>query len=90
MGADTTANTQGAGSALQVGNLRPLEDDSERRGALGSDAVPPETANEGWSRNGERVSVSTGADKTASTRGGGTPEALNLGLWPDFYELEKA
>ena len=45
MGADTKANTSGAG-ALEVGDLR-LLDGSERSGALGSDIVAFETASKG-------------------------------------------
>ena len=46
MGADTKANTWGGG-ALEVGDLRLLEDGSERRGALGSYAVDSEAASKG-------------------------------------------
>ena len=35
------------GGALKVGDLRLVEDGSERSGALGSDAVESETASEG-------------------------------------------
>ena len=48
MGVDTKANTSRGGGALEVGDLRLLEDDSERNGALGSDFVVHETAREGW------------------------------------------
>ena len=50
------------------GNLRLLEDGSERRGALVSDAVASETASEVWDGSGERVGVSMGADSKANTR----------------------
>ena len=46
-GADTKSNTWGSGS-LEVGGLRPLEDGSERGGALDSDGIVPETARDGW------------------------------------------
>ena len=46
-GADTKANTRGRG-ALELGDLRLLEDGSERGGALVSDPVLCETASEGW------------------------------------------
>jgi len=36
------------GGALEVGDHRLLEDGSERRGALVSDAVVPDTARDGW------------------------------------------
>ena len=45
-GADAKANTQGCG-ALEMGDLRLLEDGGERRGALVSDDVASETASEG-------------------------------------------
>ena len=60
-------NANKGGGALQVGDLRLLEDGSERGGALGSDLVPTETANEGRSGNGGRASVSMGADTKANT-----------------------
>ena len=50
-------------------DLRLLEDGGERGGALGSDAVAPETASEGQDGNGERVGVSMGADTKANTMG---------------------
>ena len=46
-GADTKANTLGAGSALELGDLGLLEDGGERGGALCSDVVVAETANAG-------------------------------------------
>ena len=46
MGADTKVNTRGGG-ALQMGDLRLLEDGSERGGALVSDVVATETARDG-------------------------------------------
>ena len=46
MGADTKANTRGGG-ALEIRDLCLLEDGSERRGALVSDRVAPETAKGG-------------------------------------------
>ena len=42
-GPDTKANAKGGG-ALEGGNLRLLENSSERGGALGPDFVPGETA----------------------------------------------
>ena len=52
-----------AGGALEVSDVRLVEDGSERSGALGSDVVASETASEGWGGDGERVGVSMGADK---------------------------
>ena len=48
MGTDTKANTLGpwGGSAPQLGDLRFLEDGSERGGALVSDLVVPQTVSE--------------------------------------------
>ena len=65
----TLKRTLGGGGALQLLDLRLLEDCGERRGALGSDVVAPETASEGQDGNGERVGVSTGADRKASSLG---------------------
>ena len=45
--ADTKANTRGGG-ALEMGDLRLLEDGCERGGALDSDVIVPETARDGW------------------------------------------
>ena len=58
----TQKQTRWGGGAPQLGDLRFLEDGGERRGALVSDAVPLQTASEGWGRDGERVGVSMGAD----------------------------
>ena len=69
-GTDTKANTWGGG-ALELGDSRLFEDCSKRGGALVSDVVGPETASEGWRGDGERVSVSTGADRKAKKRGRG-------------------
>ena len=51
--------------APQVGDLRLFEDGSKRGGTLVSNAVAAETAKQG---DGERASVSTGADTKANTR----------------------
>ena len=64
-GADTKANTSGGG-ALEAGDLCLLEDGGERGGALVSDVVISETADEGRGGDGERVDVSMGADKKAN------------------------
>ena len=56
------------GGALEVGDLRLLEDGGERGGALVSDIIEFETASEGQRGRGERVSVSTGIDMKANTR----------------------
>ena len=51
MGIDTKANALWGGSALQLLNLRLLEDRGERGGALDSDVVPAETVR-AWGRAG--------------------------------------
>jgi hypothetical protein len=63
----TQKQTLWGGGALQVGDLRLLEDGSERGGTLVSDQVVSETASEGWG-GGERLGVSMGADRKANTR----------------------
>ena len=70
----TRKRTLWGGSALEVGDLRLVEDGSQRSGALGSDVVDSETASEGQDGNSERVGVSMGADTKANTRAGGALE----------------
>jgi hypothetical protein len=65
----TQKKTLWGGGALQVGDLRLLEDGGERGGALITDIVVVETASEGWGGDGERVSVSMGIDTKANTLG---------------------
>ena len=68
----TRKQTHCGGGAPQVGDLRLLEDGYKRGGALGSDVVVEETADEGRSRDVEKVaSVSTGVDTNANTLGRG-------------------
>ena len=59
-------HTRGGG-ALELQDLRLLEDGSERGHALNSDAVATKTASEGRSEDGERAAVSRGADIKANT-----------------------
>eukprot|EP00964_Phaeocystis_antarctica_P009107 scaffold4936_cov73-Phaeocystis_antarctica.AAC.2 len=67
--ADTKANTRGGG-ALEMGDLRRLEDGRERGGALGSDVIASETASEGQDgKRSESIGVSMGADTKANTPG---------------------
>ena len=47
MGADTKANASRESSALEGGDLRLLEDGSQRSDALVSDVVASDTASEG-------------------------------------------
>ena len=51
----TQKRTLSGSGAPEVGDLRLLEDGSERGGALVSDVVPIETASEGQDGNGEIV-----------------------------------
>ena len=67
-GTDTKCEHSGGG-ALQIGDLRLLEDGGERSGPLGSDVVAAETASDGQSEDGERAGMSTGIDGKANTRG---------------------
>ena len=67
MGADKKANTVGGGT-LEIGDLRVLEDCSERGGALVSDAIARDTARDGRGHS-ERQGVSMGADTKANTWG---------------------
>ena len=57
------------GGALEVGDLRLVENGSERSGSLGSDAVAFETASEGWDGSSERAGVSMGIDTKANAEG---------------------
>ena len=65
----TQKQTLWGGGALEVGDLRLVEDGSQRSGTLGSDVVASETASEGQNGNGECVGVSMGADTKANTLG---------------------
>ena len=46
----TQKQTFWGGGALEAGNLRLVEDGSQRSGTLGSDAIAPETASEGYGK----------------------------------------
>ena len=89
-GADTKANTLGAGGALELRDLGLVEDGRELGDALDSDRVAQETATEGWSEDGQKSGVSAGADTKANAWGGGAPEVFDLRLREDFHELEQA
>ena len=82
----TQKRTLRGGGALEFLDLRLFEDGGERGGALGSNGVGPNTASEGQDGNGERVGVSTGADTTANTRGGGAHQLGDLCLLEDGGE----
>ena len=64
----TQKQTLWGGGALEVGDLRFVEDGSQRSGTLGSDVVASETASEGQNWNGECVGVSMGPDTKANTQ----------------------
>ena len=53
----TENRARSGGGAPQGGNLRLIEDGSERGGALVSDLVAPNTASEGQDGNGESTRV---------------------------------
>ena len=53
--------------ALELGDLRLLEDGGELRGTLGSDVVEAEPVNKRWSENGQKSGMSSGADTKANT-----------------------
>ena len=60
----------GAGGALEVSDVRLVEDGGERSGTLGSDLVVVETADEGRSGGDESLaSMSTGNDTKGNTLG---------------------
>jgi hypothetical protein len=65
----TRKRTLWGGYALELGDLRLLEDGSEGGSALGSDVVAFDTASEGWGGGSERVGMSMGVDRKANTWG---------------------
>ena len=73
-GADTKANTMWGGGALELLDLRLLEDGGERGGALVSDFVSKEPVNERRGEDGERAAASAGA--VTKHRGG-----VQMGGW---------
>ena len=89
VGIDTKANTLRRG-APQVGDLRLLENDGERGGALVSDVVVEETADEGRSGDGERVGVSMGTGTKCEHTGGGALQIGDLRLLEDGGERSGA
>ena len=64
----TQKRTLSGGSALQLLDLRLLEDGGERGGALGSDAVVRDAASNGRDGNGDRVGMPMGNDVKANAR----------------------
>ena len=74
-GADKKANASRGSGALEVGDLRLVEDGNERNNALVFDAVASETASEGQDGNGEREGVSMGADMHKSEHSGASSSA---------------
>ena len=65
-GPDTKANTPGCG-ALEVGDLRLLEDGRELANAQRSDGVALEAVRNGRGGDDEKASVSVGADTKTNT-----------------------
>ena len=83
----TRKRTLWAGGALEIGDLRLLEDGSERSDALVSDLIQLKTASKERGGNGGRASVSTGADKKSNaSRGSGALEVGDLRLLEDSGE----
>ena len=68
----TKANFAWGLSALEVGDLSLLEHGCKRRGANGFDPIGLKTTNEGRGRNGQRASLSRGADKKRALEHSGT------------------
>jgi hypothetical protein len=66
----TRKRTLWGGDALELGDIRLLEDGGERRGALGSDAVVSETVRARGGVGMVRVGVSMGIDRKATLLGG--------------------
>ena len=71
MGADTKANASRGSGALEGGDLRLLEDGSERGGAVVFNVVVSETAKARGRMEAVReyIGVSTGADRKVNTLG---------------------
>ena len=72
----TQKRTLSGGGALQGGDLRLLEDGSKRRGALGSDAVVPDTARDGWGHSERAGACQRALTEKRTLSGGG---ALKVG-----------
>ena len=85
----TIKRTLSGGGALEIGDLRLLEDCSERGGALVSDAIARDTARDGRGHS-ERAQVRAGAGTTANTglsaggllEGQHTPKSIRLPATP--------
>ena len=81
----TRQQTLLGGSALEIGDLRLFQDGGERGGALGSDVVFVETADEGRSGVGKKLaSMSTGLCQRP--RGGGALEVRDHRLLENSSE----
>ena len=63
----TRKRTLWGGDALELGDIRLLEDGSKGGSAHGSDDVASDTASEGWGGDSERVGMSMGTDREADT-----------------------
>ena len=77
MGADKKANTLGWGGALEIGDLCLVEDCRERGGALGSDAVGPDTARDGWGQSERAGACQWALTQKQTLRGGGLAAHLS-------------
>ena len=67
----TEKRTLSGGGALEVGDHRLLEDGSKRRGALGSDAVVPDTARDGWGHSERAGACQRALTRKQTLQGGG-------------------
>ena len=82
----TQTRTPLGGGALEIGDLRLLEDGSERVGALVSDTVATDTARGVRGGYSARAGVSRGADTKGILLGGGAPQGGYLCLLEDGSE----
>ena len=82
----TEKRTLSGGGALEVGDHRLLEDGSKRRGALGSDAVVPDTARDGWGHSERAGACQRALTRTRTLLGGGALEVGNVCLVEDSSE----
>ena len=76
-------NANKGGGALQVGDLRLLEDGSERGGALVSDAVVPDTARDGWGHSESAGACQWALTEKRTLGGGGALEHRDSRLFED-------
>ena len=83
----TQKRTLSGGGALEVGDHRLLEDGSKRRGALGSDAVAPDTARDGWGHSERAGACQRALTGRRTFWGGGALERGNGAALEPFAQL---